>query len=83
MSEPNSKRAKINMSRADSPHAFSWLEHNSGFTKNKIHLRCFQFTFTCLKCFYYIYDGWSLPPCTPITAQATFLSLINKKLLKL
>ena len=37
--QDGSKRAKINMSRADNTHAFSRPEYNSYFTENKIHLR--------------------------------------------
>ena len=35
------KRGKINMSRADNPHAFSRPENNLLFTENKIHFKCF------------------------------------------
>ena len=35
ITESNSKRGKINMSRAENPHAFSRPEDNLHFTENK------------------------------------------------
>jgi 3-hydroxy-3-methylglutaryl CoA synthase len=45
IAESNSKRAKINICRADNPHAFSRSEHNLRFTENKIRLKCFHFSY--------------------------------------